>query len=41
MNRILIVEDEPRIASFIEKGLRSKGFSTTIALDASEAIAIF
>jgi DNA-binding response OmpR family regulator len=39
MNRILIVEDEPRIASFIEKGLRSKGFSTTIALDAREAIA--
>jgi DNA-binding response OmpR family regulator len=39
MNRILIVEDEPRIASFIEKGLRAKGFSTTIALDAIDAIA--
>ncbi|MBD2168343.1 response regulator transcription factor [Calothrix membranacea FACHB-236] len=34
MNRILIVEDEPRIAAFIEKGLRSHGFVTTVAGDA-------
>jgi DNA-binding response OmpR family regulator len=40
MNRILIVEDEPRIASFVEKGLRARGFSTTISMDANEAIAI-
>ncbi len=40
MNRILIVEDEPRIASFVEKGLRSRGFTTTIAMDANEAIAM-
>lgn len=33
MPNILIVEDEPRIASFIEKGLRSQGFTTTILTD--------
>lgn len=37
MNRILIVEDEPRIAAFIEKGLRSHGFITSIAVDADAA----
>ncbi|BAY89257.1 MULTISPECIES: response regulator transcription factor [unclassified Tolypothrix] len=37
MNRILIVEDEPRIAAFIEKGLRSHGFITTVAGDAHAA----
>lgn len=34
MNRILIAEDEPRIAAFIEKGLRSHGFKTAVAVDA-------
>lgn len=34
MNRILIAEDEPRIAAFIEKGLRSHGFTTSVAIDA-------
>jgi two-component system, OmpR family, response regulator QseB len=38
MNRILIAEDEPRIATFIEKGLRSHGFVTSIAADAQEAL---
>ncbi|MEU6177863.1 response regulator transcription factor [Streptomyces coeruleorubidus] len=33
MNRILIVEDEERIASFVEKGLRSNGFTTTVVPD--------
>ncbi|MFQ4142598.1 response regulator transcription factor [Chlorogloeopsis sp. ULAP02] len=33
MPNILIAEDEPRIASFIEKGLRSQGFTTTIVAD--------
>ncbi len=33
MNRILIVEDERRIASFVEKGLRSNGFTPTVASD--------
>jgi DNA-binding response OmpR family regulator len=33
MNRILIIEDEERIASFVEKGLRAGGFTTTVAAD--------
>ena len=33
MSRILIVEDEERIASFLEKGLRANGFATTVARD--------
>ncbi|GAA3498737.1 response regulator transcription factor [Streptomyces prasinosporus] len=33
MNRILIVEDEERIASFVEKGLRANGFTTTAVGD--------
>ncbi|MEH1863483.1 MAG: response regulator transcription factor [Nostoc sp.] len=37
MNRILIAEDEPRIAAFIEKGLRSHGFTTAVAADAYSA----
>ena len=31
MERILIVEDEPRLASFLEKGLGANGFTTTVA----------
>jgi two-component system response regulator QseB len=37
MNRILIAEDEPRLASFLEKGLRSNGFVTTVAEDGGKA----
>ena len=37
MNRILIAEDEPRLASFLEKGLRSNGFVTTVAADGAKA----
>jgi two-component system copper resistance phosphate regulon response regulator CusR len=33
LNRILIVEDEERIASFVEKGLRANGFTTTVVPD--------
>ncbi|UYM04486.1 response regulator transcription factor [Solicola gregarius] len=33
MSRILIVEDEPRIASFLAKGLNADGFTTTVAAD--------
>ncbi len=40
MNRILIVEDEARIASFIEKGLRARGFTTIWAQDGQEAAEI-
>ena len=38
MHRILIAEDEARIASFIEKGLRSHGYTTTVASDANQAV---
>ncbi|MFI1012411.1 response regulator transcription factor [Streptomyces sp. NPDC020965] len=37
MNRILIVEDEERIASFVEKGLRANGFTTTVVGDGDAA----
>jgi DNA-binding response OmpR family regulator len=37
MNRILIVEDEPRLASFLEKGLRANGFTTTTVHDGFQA----
>jgi DNA-binding response OmpR family regulator len=37
VNRILIAEDEPRLASFLEKGLRSNGFVTTLAGDGHRA----
>ena len=38
MSRILIAEDEPRIASFLEKGLSANGFATTVASDGAEAL---
>ncbi|GGO58472.1 response regulator transcription factor [Streptomyces lasiicapitis] len=37
MNRVLIVEDEERIASFVDKGLRANGFTTTIVGDGDSA----
>lgn len=37
MNRILIVEDEERIASFVEKGLRANGFTTSVVGDGDAA----
>ncbi|MGH8934817.1 MAG: response regulator transcription factor [Acidimicrobiia bacterium] len=40
MSRVLIVEDEPRIAVFLEKGLRANGFSTLVAEDGSQAAAL-
>ena len=40
MNRILICEDEERIASFLDKGLRRSGFSTEIACDGVAAYAL-
>jgi DNA-binding response OmpR family regulator len=40
MSRILIVEDEARIASFLEKGLRANGFPTAVARDGDEAITL-
>ncbi|HSK16956.1 MAG TPA: response regulator transcription factor [Gaiellaceae bacterium] len=39
MSRILIAEDEARIAAFLEKGLRANGFTTAVAEDGHEALA--
>lgn len=40
MARILIAEDDPLIASFIEKGFRSQGFSTLLVDDGEQAQAL-
>ena len=40
MARILIAEDEPRLAAFLEKGLRAGGFSTTVVADGVGASAM-
>ena len=37
MSRILIAEDEPRLASFLEKGLRAQGYTTTVVSDGTAA----
>lgn len=39
MARILIAEDEERIASFVQKGLRANGFATTVVGDGDAALA--
>ena len=39
MSRILIAEDETRIASFVEKGLRAAGFAVTVTADGPAALA--
>lgn len=38
MSQILIVEDEIRLAAFIEKGLRKYGYSTLITVDGKQAV---
>jgi DNA-binding response OmpR family regulator len=38
MSRILIAEDETRIAAFLEKGLSASGFTTTVARTGTEAL---
>ena len=40
MSRILIVEDEERIASFLQKGLRANGFSTDVASNGDAGFAL-
>ncbi|NJN87026.1 MAG: response regulator transcription factor [Leptolyngbyaceae cyanobacterium SL_7_1] len=40
MNRIMIVEDEPRITAFLEKGLQSSGFVTTVVTSGKTAVSI-
>ena len=39
MNRVLIAEDEKRIASFLEKGLRAAGYVTTVVTNGVDAAA--
>jgi DNA-binding response OmpR family regulator len=36
--RILIAEDEPRIASLLEKGLQAEGYTTVVARQGPEAL---
>jgi two-component system, OmpR family, response regulator len=38
MSRILIAEDEPRVAAFLDKGLRASGFTTAVAADGDAAL---
>lgn len=38
MTRILIVEDEPRIAAFVKRGLESAGYTTAVAEDGAEGL---
>ena len=40
MSRILIAEDEARLAAFLEKGLRANGYATTVAADGPTALAL-
>lgn len=40
MDRILIVEDEKKIADLIEKGLQKNGFYTTVVLDGETALQV-
>jgi DNA-binding response OmpR family regulator len=40
MTRILIAEDEPRIVSFLEKGLRAAGYSTVAVSTGPDALAL-
>ena len=40
MNRILIIEDEERITSFLEKGLKANGFVTAVAFNGKEGVAM-
>lgn len=38
MSRILIAEDNPRISSFVEKGLKANGFTTSVVADGISAV---
>lgn len=40
MYRILIVEDEPRIVAFVQKGLQRAGFTTEVTYDGETALAV-
>lgn len=36
--RVLLIEDHPRIVSYLQKGLNSEGFMTDIAMDGQEGL---
>ena len=38
--RVLVVEDEPMIASFVERGLREAGFNVRLADNGDDGYAI-
>lgn len=38
MNRILIVEDEPRIAAFVSRGLEAAGYTAIVVEDGAEGL---
>jgi two-component system copper resistance phosphate regulon response regulator CusR len=40
VKRILIIEDEVRISSFLEKGLRSSGYTTSVAATGGDGLAM-
>jgi two-component system copper resistance phosphate regulon response regulator CusR len=40
MSSVLIAEGEPRIASFVKSGLDAHGFTTRVAADGEEAVAL-
>jgi DNA-binding response OmpR family regulator len=40
MTRILIAEDEERISSFVDKGLRAAGYSTVVVVSGSDALEV-
>jgi two-component system, OmpR family, response regulator len=40
VSRILIAEDEQRIASFIERGLKASGYSTRVVQDGESALSL-
>ena len=40
MNTILLIEDEERIASFVDKGLRAAGYRTVIAQDGRTGLSL-
>jgi len=40
MSQILIVEDETLLASFLQKGLRKKGYITSVAEDGEQAVEV-
>jgi DNA-binding response OmpR family regulator len=37
---VLLVEDEPRIASFVERGLKAEGFAVQVAADGETGLAL-